>query len=109
MPRHPPRSTSTYTLFPCAPLVRSPGRGVARVVGPVDPFRPVRGGAVVHRLDERTPDTAAAGVREGEQVLQVADRAEQRGAAVVQIMDQAEQPSVVLGEDRKSTRLHSSH
>src|SRR3546814_11029024 len=98
MLRPPPRSTRTDTLFPDTTLFRSDGRRVR----PVMPF-------VLERLDVCVDHNS------GEfQSVDLRLPAE-GGASLGCIADEsvhlgrAEVPGVELHEDRKSTRLNSSH
>src|SRR3546814_8404604 len=123
MIRRPPRSTRTDTLFPYTTLFRSPGRGAwATVAG----RQVVIGNAAL--LEARgiapgTLDAAAAHAREqGQTAVLVAVDGKPVGAiaiadavktgtldALPALHSAGLRVLMVSGEDRKSTRLNSSH
>src|SRR3546814_3869365 len=98
MIRRPPRSTRTDTLFPYTTLFRSQRTGLVAEAGQ----------RLVHRLAERAqalvrglhPDQRGEG---GLVLLRVLAGGLAEGGAVAFDVEQ------VVAEDRKSTRLNSSH
>src|SRR3546814_12889295 len=101
MIRRPPRSTRTDTLFPYTTLFRSLGRGLA-----VDPER--------HRAEDRRARAADPGDHRDALDQPDEDRLARRhigDAADVPCLCETldEQDRKAADEDRKSTRLNSSH
>src|SRR3546814_8939780 len=104
MIRRPPRSTRTYTLFPYTTLFRSPDRPAGAVDGAdaeaLQLFPILL--AKRHRL---------VGRDEGD-IRRIAAQEQGLGDAVAVAADHADFPVgdfVPVAEDRKSTRLNSSH
>src|SRR3546814_20530729 len=83
MNRRPPRSTLTYTLFPYSTLFRSRGR--------TDRPGPAADGRRRRRYRRGTRPCRGA------------------GAVLLRLDRRRRLPGVVGGQDRKSTRLNSSH
>src|SRR3546814_16512879 len=98
MLRRPPRSTRTATLFPYTTLFRSLGGG-QQAAGRVD-ARLVAGVVVAgHRMGER-----ARGLQRGVHVGDLALHQAEGADRAVELF-----PLAHVGQDRKSTRLNSSH
>src|SRR3546814_16764969 len=98
MTRRPPRSTHTDTLFPYTTVFRSPGVVVERsdLLCPSD------------RREPRQPATDHASSVVDDRTVHVADRAQHERNADRGTRQAVGRTSTV-GEDRKSTRLNSSH
>src|SRR3546814_16413923 len=101
MIRRPPGSTRTDTLFPYTTLFRSGGQAAAVAYGKLGRAVEDRGSpSVDHRGTELHPGHAVLG------------RVERRGVAccaVVHIQRRSNPVHAAGLEDRKSTRLNSSH
>src|SRR5688572_6111329 len=54
---------------------------------------------VINAIDERAPDAMAALVRNGEEILQVAQQLEARRAAMVDVVAEPEDPALTFGDD----------
>src|SRR3546814_14826566 len=109
MIRPPPRSTRTDTLFPYTTLFRSVDQHDLAVLGLED-------GLQHQRVALIAPPHGAGLVRGRYQPAAVVERAEQcreAGARIemrhAQPVDRAVPADERAGEDRKSTRLNSSH
>src|SRR3546814_1714559 len=113
MIRRLPRSTRTYTLFPYTARFRS--GGFSQMAEQAKALGAVRQG-VVHRIDDLGPgqgDVGAARHALDDCLDGAAFVAEPLGDGllrpVLDILDPDGAVIVVLGGDRKSTRLNSSH
>src|SRR3546814_1810417 len=117
MVRRPPRSTRTDTLFPYTTLVRShaPRRGVDRGTlhrsGRVDPKvavidRIARAEARLGNVQAERPDIGSAGfVVHGKP----SPRYDREARIPLYIISTCPSRNAAPGQDRKSTRLNSSH
>src|SRR3546814_11155695 len=97
MIRRPPRSTRTDTLFPYATLFRSVisvGNGAGARAG-------IRAGDVLLQISGQEIDSP-------ERLAEVASRLTP-GATVQVLVQRRGSPLFLMLEDRKSTRLNSSH
>src|SRR3546814_5262696 len=102
MIRRPPRSTRTDTLFPYTTLFRSPGRADAVLFGGQHTIAaPLRITAVAAADEAVEIDRCAAREGQDDIFVEVGQVDVERDVHAADV--------VIVDEDRKSTRLNSSH
>src|SRR3546814_9422166 len=121
MIRRPPRSTRTDTLFPYTTLFRSLALDLVRGNGGLDDtvcidlaVRVAGGAGELVRIDfVGIDDAVAVGIHLADEVGAVGTRRDRVGDAVdvraCEIDEAGPVTADIIGEDRKSTRLNSSH
>src|SRR3546814_19894699 len=112
MIRQPPRSTRTETLFPYSTLFRSIGE-IKAALGVEDDVVGGRKRPPVHRSQQRL-EPSAPDVQALDRAAGIVGRRADRNAQAVDLGPfiaavVADDEGAVGGQDRKSTRLNSSH